>query len=91
MALKLYARAEVIRILRIGDDLLATLEAEHIVAEQPGGFTSEDLERLRVAHELAELGVNAAGLDVILEMRDHWLTERHELLEVIEALRKKLP
>jgi len=91
MALKLYARAEVIRLLHIGDELLAMLEAEQIVAEQQGGYTPEDLERLRVAHELADLGVNAAGLDVILAMRDHWLSERKELLEIIEALRKKLP
>jgi hypothetical protein len=91
MTTKLYARAEVIRMLQIGEDLLLTLARERIVAGQPGGYTPEDVERIRVAHELAELGVNAAGLDVILEMRDHWLAERHDLLEIIQALRAKPP
>jgi hypothetical protein len=91
MPLRLYARSEVLRLLAIGEDLLATLAEEQIVVEQAGGYSREDLERIRVAHELADLGVNAAGLGVILEMRAHWLTERRELLDIIEKLRDKLP
>ena len=90
MTLRLYARAEVVRILHVVSRLLARLEAEEIVESRRGRYTAEDLERIRIAAELADLDVNDAGIEVALRMREQWLAERRELHGVIETLRARL-
>lgn len=90
MTYRLYARTEVVRLLRVDEGLLERLEAEEVVVSRRGRYTQEDLERLRVAAELRALDVNPEGVGVILRMRDQWLAERRQLQAVIEALRAKL-
>jgi len=86
----LYARTEVVRLLRIDTELLELLESEQVVTVRRGHYTPADLETVRVAAELAQLDVNPAGVAMILRMREQWLSERGELLSVIEALRARL-
>ncbi len=90
MTLRLYARAEVVRILHVDGRLIERLEDEEIVGARRGRFTADDLERIRIAAELAELDVNDAGIEVVLRMRERWLAERRELHEAIDALRARL-
>ncbi len=90
MTVHLYARAEVVRLLGIDRTLLARLEEEEVVLRRAGGYTADDLERLRVAAELADLGVNEEGIEVVLRMREQWLAERRELHELIDALRERV-
>ncbi len=90
MKLRLYARSEVVRLLRIDADVLDRLEAEEIVRSRRGRYRLEDVERARVASELLELGVNPEGVAVILHMRERWMAERRELQSVVEALRERL-
>jgi DNA-binding transcriptional MerR regulator len=87
---RLYARTEVVRLLRIERGLLERLESEEIVRSRGGRFTPEDVERVRIAAELLDLDVNPEGVAVILRMRDRWLSERRELQAVIDALRVRL-
>ena len=90
MKVRVYARAEVVRLLRVDGALLDALELERVVVRRRGGYRAEDVERLRVAAELARLDVNAPGVAVALRMREQWLSERRRLWAVIEALRARL-
>jgi hypothetical protein len=86
MRVKLYARAEVVRMLRVDDSLLRELVRERIVVERRGRYAEGQLERIRVAAELRKLGVNSEGIEVALNMREGWLAERSQLLSLIEGL-----
>ncbi len=90
MKVHLYARTEVVRLLHVEAELLELLEAEQVVRVRRGQYTPTDLDTVRVAAELARLDVNPAGVAMILRMREHWLSERSELVSVIEALRARL-
>ena len=90
MKVHYYARTEVVRLLHVDPELIELLEAEQLLAGRRGRYTSDDLERVRVAAELADLDVNPQGVAVILRMREQWLSERTELRSVIEALRARL-
>jgi DNA-binding transcriptional MerR regulator len=84
-----YTRTEVIRLLRVDVQLLQLLESEQVVARR-GRYSPDDLERVRVATELAHLDVNPAGVAMLLRMREQWLAERTELRSIIVALRSRL-
>jgi DNA-binding transcriptional MerR regulator len=86
MRVKLYARAEVVRRLRVDAGLLRELVRERIVIEQKGRYSESDLDRIRVAAELRKLGVNSEGIEVALRMRESWLAERADLLGLIDRL-----
>jgi hypothetical protein len=86
MPVKLYARSEVVRKLRVDSGLLSELVRERIIIERRGRYTAGELERIRVAAELRKLGVNSEGIEVALRLRDGWLTERADLLELIDRL-----
>ena len=90
MRVKLYARAEVVRRLRVDSGLLRELVRDRIVIEQRGRYAESELERIRVAAELRKLGVNSEGIEVALRMREGWLTERAELLDLIDRLVDRL-
>jgi len=90
MRVKLYARAEVVRKLRVDDGVLRELVRERIVVERRGRYAESELDRIRVAAELRKLGVNSEGIEVALRMREGWMTERGELLDVIARLVDRL-
>jgi hypothetical protein len=90
MRVKLYARAEVVKRLRVDQALLRELVRERIVEEQKGRYSKRELERIRVASELGKLGVNSEGIEVALRMREGWLAERAELLDLIHRLHQRL-
>ena len=86
MRVKLYARAEVVRRLRVDAGLLKELVRERIVTEQKGRYTESDLDRRREEAKLRNLGGNTEGIEVALRMRESWLAERADLLELIDRL-----
>jgi hypothetical protein len=86
MAGKFYARSEVVRRLRVDSGLLRELVRERIVIERRGRYAQSDLDRIRVAAELRKLGVNSEGIEVALRMRDGWLAERADLVDLIVRL-----
>jgi hypothetical protein len=90
MRTKLYARAEVVRKLRVDSGLLRELVRERIVIERRGRYSEGELDRIRVAAELRKLGVNSEGIEVALRMREGWLAERAELLDLVDRLVNRL-
>lgn len=87
-----YRRTEVIELLSLREDFLDSLLRETSLCEEVGGaFSADDVERIRIAQRLDEdLGVNFAGIEVAVRLRERMLAERRELLSVIEALRRRL-
>lgn len=54
-------------------------------------YTDEDLERLEVILELTrELGVNLAGVEIILNMRDKMAAMQRQIEEFVEQLNRQL-
>jgi DNA-binding transcriptional MerR regulator len=90
MRAKFYARSEVVSRLQVDLRLLRELVREQIVVERKGRYSAGDLDRIRVAAELRKLGVNSEGIEVALRMREGWLAERAELLDLIDRLRRRL-
>lgn len=55
-------------------------------------YTEEDLERLEIILRLTrELGVNLAGVEVILNMRERMLKLQNEVEEILSYVREHIP
>ncbi len=88
---------EVIESFQIKEGFLGDLEEEEIVCptcrenSQEKLFSSSDLERLRFAMTLAEdMGVNLAGIEVVLRMRQNMLDMRRQFDAILEDLARRL-
>lgn len=79
-------------MLSLDEGFLEKLLRETAICEGGSGrFTPAEVERIRIARHLEEdLGVNPAGVEALLLLRERMLAERRELLSVIEALRRRL-
>ena len=77
---------EVIRYLgRVDPELIASLREEGLFAEDE--VSSEEAEELRVAIVLMrDMGVNAAGVEVILRMRHRLMTLQSRTEEALHLL-----
>lgn len=54
-------------------------------------YTDEDLERLEVIlHLTRDLGVNLAGVEIILNMRQKMETMQHQIEEFVQTLNREL-
>lgn len=87
-----YRRTEVVEMLGLEEGFLERLQKETSICEEIGGaFAVADVDRIRIARQLEEdLGLDAAGIEVALLLRERMLAERRELLSVIQALREKV-
>lgn len=87
-----YRRTEVIELLSLPEGFLDRLLSETSICEDIGdAFSADDVERIRIARRLEEdLGLDFAGIEVALRLRERMLVERRELLSVIESLRRRL-
>jgi hypothetical protein len=79
-----YSRREIIELLSVDEDFIATLEREEIIcvdASDPEHcFSAAMLERVRAADTLVhELDVNLPGVSVILRMREELASMRRRL------------
>lgn len=90
--MKRVARVEVARMLELEERFLVELEREAIVLPDPEGFYDATcVERARVCCTLhRELGVNLAGVEVILDVLERWQAERRRTREVLARLRAEL-
>lgn len=91
MAGKYWTTTEVIEIFQLETRFLNDLEEEEIVCpdslEDPceKRFSEADLERLRLAKLLVEdMGVNLAGVEIILRMRQHMFDMRAQFDHILE-------
>ena len=97
MAKEFWTISEVVQLLEIEEGFLVELEEEEVVCpvcrEEPPKklFTSNDLERLRLAKALVEdMGVNLAGVEVILRMRENMVEMRRQFDAILEDLAQEI-
>jgi MerR family transcriptional regulator/heat shock protein HspR len=89
--------AEVVEFFQIDEKFLVQLEEEEIVCptcptDPPAKlFSSNELENLRLAKVLVEdMGVNLAGVEIILRMRQNMFNMRKQFDEILEDLAQDL-
>ncbi len=93
MADKYWTSTEIIEIFQMEARLLDELEEEEIVCpDSPGDhcekrYSEADLERLRLAKLLVEdMGVNLAGVEIILHMRQCMFDMRAQFDHILEDM-----
>jgi MerR family transcriptional regulator/heat shock protein HspR len=91
----LYMISVVARMLRVHPQTLRTYEREGLI--KPGRrkrqrlYSAEDVERLGLMLRLTrELGVNRAGVDIIMRMRMRLESLREEMEELMKHLEKDM-
>ena len=98
---KLWTVSEVIEFFQIEERFVADLEEEDVIrpiyreGQAVRLFAADELEKLRLAKILVEeMGVNLAGVEVVLRMRQNLIEMRAQfdaiLEDVAERLRKTL-
>lgn len=93
---KLYMISVVSEMLGIHPQTLRIYEREGFIKPKRSGgntrlYSEEDVERLEMVLRLTrELGVNLAGVEVILSMREKMEQMQHEMEETIGRLREEL-
>jgi MerR family transcriptional regulator, heat shock protein HspR len=93
---RFYTIREVTRIFGVSERILYRIEAEGLVRarrdeERRKCFTPEDLEQIRLIVELSrELGVNWAGIEVILHMRERMLAMQRQVEEIFDHLHREM-
>jgi MerR family transcriptional regulator/heat shock protein HspR len=88
---------EVVEFFQVDEAFLIELEEEEVLCpvcrEDPRKklFSSPELEKLRLAKLLYEdMGVNLAGVDIILRMRQNMIDMRGQFDEIMEDLARRL-
>ncbi|MDB5038168.1 MAG: hypothetical protein JWQ35_1696 [Bacteriovoracaceae bacterium] len=86
-------KAEVSKILKLSLQDLQEFENERLFEfadKAKQSIDEKNIERIRVANSLKnELGVNAAGIDVILNMREKMTRMRSDMNSFMSQVRKK--
>ena len=90
---KTWTISEVVELFQITEEFLFELEEEEIICptcqQNPPTkfFPYEELEKLRIAKILVEdMGVNLAGVDVVLRMRQSIIEMRRQFDDIFEDL-----
>ncbi len=90
-----YSRRQIVELLEIEEEFLASLEQEEIVeidgtASSEGDFSELMLERIRVADSLVrDLEVNLPGVAIILRLREEMVELRHALGAALQWIRSE--
>jgi MerR family transcriptional regulator/heat shock protein HspR len=93
---RLFMISVVSEMLGIHPQTLRIYEREGFIKPKRSGgntrlYSEEDVERLEMIRRLTrELGVNLAGVEVILSMRDKMERMKHDMEETIQLLRNDL-
>jgi MerR family transcriptional regulator/heat shock protein HspR len=93
MRKRLWSITEVMETYQVNEDFLEELEQEELLCpvcrkDSPDKlFSSKDLETLRIAKILIEeMGVNLAGVEIILRMRETIYQMRYQFDDILEDL-----
>jgi MerR family transcriptional regulator, heat shock protein HspR len=93
MEIKFWSMAEIVEILEVREELIATLEKEQIITfcfdekQNRKLLPSSELEKLQVAKTLIEeMDVNLPGVEVGLQMRQNYLEMRCQFDEILKNL-----
>ena len=97
MTKELWSITEVSEVFEVEERFLIELEDEEIICSVCNGdpptklYTSSELEKLRLAKILTEdMGVNLAGVEVILRMRQSMIEMRRQFDSILEDLAREL-
>ncbi|HOP47837.1 MAG TPA: chaperone modulator CbpM [Desulfobacteraceae bacterium] len=97
MVKKFWTIAEVIEIFQVDKSLLYELEEEEIICPVCRGrsrdkfFPPGELEKLRFAKILIEdMGVNLAGVEVILRMKQNMVEMRKQFDSILEEMARDI-
>ena len=97
MKKEFWTRTEVVEFFQVDEGFLSSLEQEELlcpvcredVSNQV--FPVQELEKLRLAKALVEeMGVNIAGVEIILRMREMMFSMRKQFDEILEDLAESL-
>jgi MerR family transcriptional regulator/heat shock protein HspR len=90
--MKRYSLKALVEILEVTPSFVKRLEEAGIILPTVEGdetfYTERDVRKLLLAKDLKEMGVNLAGIEVILDMSDRMLTIRKEANETLHRLLK---
>lgn len=92
---KFYRISTISRITNTDQSIIIRYEKEGLVEPRIVGeerlYTPDDLERIKMIRRLTdELGVNLAGVDVILNMREQMVRMQKEFEDIISDIRRGL-
>jgi len=97
MVKKFWTIAEVIEIFQVEKSFLSELEEEEIICPVCRGrsrakfFPPGELEKLRLAKILIEdMGVNLAGVEVILRMKQNMVEMRRQFDSILEEMARDI-
>jgi MerR family transcriptional regulator/heat shock protein HspR len=97
MTKELWTITEVSEVFEVKERFLIELEDEEIICAVCDGdpptkhYTSNELEKLRLVKILTEdMGVNLAGVEVILRMRQSMIEMRRQFDSILEDLAQEL-
>lgn len=90
--MKRYSLGALIEIFEVTPGFVKRLEEAELilptVEENEIFYTERDVRKLLLAKDLREMGVNLAGIEVILDMSDRMLTIRKEADKTLHKLLK---
>lgn len=90
--MKRYSVDTLIEILDVRPSFIKRLEQAEIILPMVQGketfYPEYDIGKLLLAKDLKEMGINLAGIEVILEMRERMLTIRKEADDILYRLLK---
>jgi MerR family transcriptional regulator/heat shock protein HspR len=97
MKKEFWTRTEIVELFQVDDRFLSSLEEEELLCpvcrEDAAArvFPPQELEKLRLAKVLVEeMGVNLAGVEIILRMREMMFSMRRQFDEILEDLARSL-
>lgn len=90
--MKRYSLRTVIETIGVRPSFIRRLEEAEIICpiveENEIFYTEEDLRKLSLARDLRDMGINLAGIEVILDLRDRMLILKKEADEILYRLLK---
>ncbi len=88
---KYFQIADIVEICDVSVEFIRALEQEHVIKSvrrrRLKCYPLDQVDRIRVAHVLVgEMGVNLAGVEVALHMREQLISMRRELTNILRRL-----
>lgn len=88
---KYFRIADIVEICDVSVEFIRALEQEHLIRSvrrrRLKCYPLDQVDRIRVAHVLVgEMGVNLAGVEVALHMREQLISMRRELTIILRRL-----
>jgi MerR family transcriptional regulator/heat shock protein HspR len=88
--MKRYAFSNLIEILEVSPSFIKRLEKAEVIIPVVEGdktfYTEHHMRKLLLAKELKEMGINLAGIEVILDISERMLTMRKETDKMLYRL-----